>query len=103
MAAGVRFGSLGISEIVSFALGAVAGFLLLALWSHSVVSAEIPERVSSALLFNALPIPAIAAGLLCSLLPWQAFAVPAMSLATTITYIIGAAALDRWGRLRSRT
>jgi hypothetical protein len=97
-AMGARDGPPGLGDISAFALGAVAAFLLLALWCRPVVGAEIPERVSSVLLVNALPLPAIAAGLLASLVPWRPLAIPAMSFATTVTYVVGAAVLDRWGR-----
>ena len=95
--AAARYGAPDIVDAVAFPMGAVTAFLLMAVWSRAAVGAEIPERVSAVLLINFLPIPSIAVGALCTLLPSKALGFGAAGFGATLTYVLSAAILINVG------
>lgn len=91
-----RHGPPGRADVLLFAAGAVAAFVILAVIGRPHVDAEIPMRVPAIVVFNALPILAVV--IVLAVPPGavsRAVAFPASSFLATASYVLSLAALIR--------
>jgi len=86
--AGLHFGSPGLADIASFVIGAVAGFLLLAGWSHHQLGPRVPQPVSSQVTRNALPLVSLAVSPVGWLVPWSAMGYAVSGFVATLGYAL---------------
>lgn len=86
-----RYGHPRVSDVFTFVLGAVAGYLLFDLLSLGGLSHETnySVEVPSIALLNVLPIiPALLTAFVAREIPWKWLGFPAMGFSATIFYIL---------------
>ena len=81
-----RFGRPEPLDIVGFATGAVAAFLVLAALAHPAPRGPIPQRVSSTVVVNVLPLLALVVSPIALLVPWSPLAFWVATFSATLTY-----------------